>query len=36
MVNSKLKPDIDYNESKKLNVEDEGFEDLPHLLESAK
>ena len=25
MVNSKLKPDIDYNESKKLNVEDEGF-----------
>ena len=25
MVNSKLKPDIDYNESTKLNVEDEGF-----------
>ena len=25
MVNSILKPEIVYNESKKLNVEDEGF-----------
>jgi hypothetical protein len=25
MVNSKIKPGINYNESKKLNVEDEGF-----------